>query len=128
MDWMEMGDYGNFAILTMKGVDTDSTIYTRAKRSILQSADKAKSLAQNDAYGVSVAKYNWGSNMGVATSGMILNLAYQLTEDSSYLETSRSNLHYLLAAMPWVSALLPDTAQSPRSIRTTDRLWRRTRR
>ena len=98
MDWMEMGDYGNFAILTMKGVDTDSTIYTRAKRSILQSADKAKSLAQNDAYGVSVAKYNWGSNMGVATSGMILNLAYQLTEDSSYLETSRSNLHYLLGS------------------------------
>ena len=34
--------------------------------------------------------------MGVATSGMILNLAYQMTEDSTYLDTSRSNLHYLL--------------------------------
>ena len=27
---------------------------------------------------------------------MILNLAYQMTEDSTYLDTSRSNLHYLL--------------------------------
>ena len=96
MDWMEMGDYGNIAILTMDGVDTNSDLYTRAKTSILKEADKMKGLSQSNPYGVSVSKYNWGSNMGVATSGMILNLAYQMTEDSTYLDTSRSNLHYLL--------------------------------
>ena len=96
MDWMEVGDYGNIAILTMNGVDTNSDLYTRAKTSILKEADKMKGLSQSNPYGVSVSKYNWGSNMGVATSGMILNLAYQMTEDSTYLDTSRSNLHYLL--------------------------------
>lgn len=96
MDWMEVGDYGNIAILTMDGVDTNSDLYTRAKTSILKEADKMKGLSQSNPYGVSVSKYNWGSNMGVATSGMILNLAYQMTEDSTYLDTSRSNLHYLL--------------------------------
>lgn len=96
MDWMEVGDYGNIAILTMDGVDTNSDLYTRAKTSILKEADQMKGLSQSNPYGVSVSKYNWGSNMGVATSGMILNLAYQMTEDSTYLATSRSNLHYLL--------------------------------
>ena len=96
MDWMEVGDYGNIAILTMDGVDTGSDLYTRAKTSILKEADQMKGLSQNNPYGVSVSRYNWGSNMGVATSGMILNLAYQMTEDSTYLDTSRSNLHYLL--------------------------------
>lgn len=96
MDWMEVGDYGNIAILTMDGVDTNSDLYTRAKTSILKEADQMKGLSQSNPYGVSVSKYNWGSNMGVATSGMILNLAYQMTEDSTYLDTSRSNLHYLL--------------------------------
>ena len=80
----------------MDGVDTNSDLYTRAKTSILKEADKMKGLSQSNPYGVSVSKYNWGSNMGVATSGMILNLAYQMTEDSTYLDTSRSNLHYLL--------------------------------
>lgn len=96
MDWMEVGDYGNIAILTMDGVDTGSDLYTRAKTSILKEADQMKGLSQSNPYGVSVSRYNWGSNMGVATSGMILNLAYQMTEDSTYLDTSRSNLHYLL--------------------------------
>lgn len=96
MDWMEVGDYGNIAILTMDGVDTNSDLYTRAKTSILKEADQMKGLSQSNPYGVSVSRYNWGSNMGVATSGMILNLAYQMTEDSTYLDTSRSNLHYLL--------------------------------
>lgn len=96
MDWMEVGDYGNIAILTMDGVDTDSDLYTRAKTSILKEADQMKGLSQSNPYGVSVSRYNWGSNMGVATSGMILNLAYQMTENSTYLDTSRSNLHYLL--------------------------------
>ena len=80
----------------MDGVDTNSDLYTRAKTSILKEADKMKGFSQSNPYGVSVSKYNWGSNMGVATSGMILNLAYQMTEDSTYLDTSRSNLHYLL--------------------------------
>ncbi len=96
MDWMEVGDYGNIAILTMDGADTNSDLYTRAKTSILKEADQMKGLSQSNPYGVSVSRYNWGSNMGVATSGMILNLAYQMTEDSTYLDTSRSNLHYLL--------------------------------
>ena len=43
----------------------------------------------------SVVNFNWGSNMTVANAGVILGLAYQLTDDTSYLNVSASNLHYL---------------------------------
>ena len=99
-DWTTVGDYGNIAILTMPDADKTAKVYTRAESAVLREAAKLKDLAQDRVYGVSVSKFNWGSNMTVANAGMMLQLAYQLTNDSAYLDTSRSNLHYLLGSNP----------------------------
>ena len=98
MDWSTVGDYGNIAILTM--ANPNQTMYAKAKKAVLKEADQFVSTAKSSPYGVSVVNFNWGSNMTVANAGVILGLAYQLTDDTSYLNVSASNLHYLLGSNP----------------------------
>ena len=100
MDWSTVGDYGNIAILTMKDVDKNSTAYQNAKQSIIYDADKYLKNTNNSAYGVSQTRYNWGSNMTIANSGITMALAYQLTGDSKYLDAAESQLNYLLGVNP----------------------------
>ena len=100
LDWSTVGDYGNIAILTMKGVDKESEIYKTAKKNIISQADRFISVAGKTAYGVSQAKFNWGSNMTIANSGIVLGLAYQLTGDSKYLDGANGQLNYLLGVNP----------------------------
>ena len=100
MDWSTVGDYGNIAILTMKDIDKNSTAYQNAKKSIIYDADKYLKNTNNSAYGVSQTKYNWGSNMTIANSGITMALAYQLTGDSKYLDAAESQLNYLLGVNP----------------------------
>ncbi|MDE6005289.1 MAG: glycoside hydrolase family 9 protein, partial [Oscillospiraceae bacterium] len=100
LDWALVGDYGNIAILTMPDIDKNSNIYQNAKNAILKQADTFLAASEKSAYGVSQTVYNWGSNMTIANSGIILGLAYQLTENTSYLNASEAQLHYLLGTNP----------------------------
>lgn len=100
LDWAIVGDYGSLAILTMEGVDTTSTVYTKAKASVLSQADQLAGATTNSPYGVAVSRFNWGSNMTVANAGIILGAAYQLTGDESYYTAAESNLNYLLGKNP----------------------------
>ncbi len=100
LDWSTVGDYGNIAILTMKGIDKESAIYNKAKQNIITQADKFVSNAGNTAYGVSQTKFNWGSNMTIANSGIVLGLAYQLTGEKKYIDGARNQLNYLLGVNP----------------------------
>ncbi len=100
LDWALVGDYGNIALVTMDDIDKTSNIYTRAKSSILTYADTYASKASSNPYGVSLTKFNWGSNMTVANAGIILGIAYQLTENEKYFDAAESNLHYLLGQNP----------------------------
>lgn len=100
MDWATVGDYGNIAILTMNGIDKESDIYKKAYDAVIKQADKFVSVSGNTAYGVSQAKFAWGSNMTIANSGIILGLAYQLTGDAKYIENAQGQLDYLLGVNP----------------------------
>ena len=100
LDWSTVGDYGNLAILTMKDADTSSTVYTRAKASVLSQADRLAAATTNSPYGVAVSRFNWGSNMTVANAGIILGAAYQLTGENAYHTAAGSNLNYLLGKNP----------------------------
>lgn len=100
MDWKLVGDYGNIAILTMPTADTSSDVYLRAKSAVLAEAEKFSKTAQSTPYGVSVSPFNWGSNMTVANAGVISQLAYLISDNSDYAQTSKSNLHYLLGSNP----------------------------
>ncbi len=100
MDWALVGDYGNIALLTMKNADKNSTAYTNARNAVMKQADKFVQNSQSSAYGVSQTAFNWGSNMTVANSGIILGLAHQLTGEQKYLDAAEAQLHYLLGENP----------------------------
>ncbi|MGN0613976.1 MAG: glycoside hydrolase family 9 protein [Porcipelethomonas sp.] len=100
MDWATVGDYGNIAIVGMEGIDKTSSIYTRAKDSILSQAAVFLSRTESSPYGVALTTFNWGSNMTVSNAGVILGLAAQLSDDSSYMDAAKSNLSYLLGKNP----------------------------
>lgn len=100
LDWTTVGDYGNIAFLTMEGVDTNSTLYTKIKNAVIREADSFVTSTKNSPYGVAISRFNWGSNMTVANAGIILGLANQLTGDESYLDAAQSNLNYLLGKNP----------------------------
>ena len=100
LDWALVGDYGNIAILTMPDIDKNSAIYNNAKNAVLKQADNFLKKSNDSAYGVSQTVYNWGSNMTIANSGIILALAYQLTGDASYLNASEAQVNYLFGTNP----------------------------
>lgn len=100
LDWSTVGDYGNIAIVTMENIDKDSEIYKTAKQNIISQANKFVNVSENSAYGVSQNKFNWGSNMTIANSGIILGLAYKLTGEEKYLTNAQGQLNYLLGVNP----------------------------
>jgi len=100
LDWALVGHYGAIALVTMDGINTSSSAYTKARDSILSYAGTYSTAANNSSYGVSVSKFNWGSNMTVANAGIILGVAYQLTGEEKYITAAESNLNYLLGNNP----------------------------
>ena len=100
LDWSTVGDYGNIAILTMDGIDKNSSAYAKAKNGVILSADTFTNLTNKSPYGVAVTKFNWGSNMTVANAGIILGLANQITGEEKYMAAAEDNLNYLLGKNP----------------------------
>lgn len=103
MDSANLGDYGSIAIITMDGIDKDSDIYTKAKNSILRSADTHLSDSKRNPFGFSVTQHyrgGWGSNMKACNQGVLLGYAYQLTGDTKYLDAAKANLNYLFGCNP----------------------------
>ncbi len=100
MDWSLVGDYGSIAIMTMDGVDENSNLYKSIKNTITSQANTLMKYYNNSPYGTAVKKFNWGSNMTIANAGVILNYAYQLTEDDKYLDALEAQLNYLLGSNP----------------------------
>ena len=100
MGWADMGDYGNIALMTMKGANTESAAYQTAVRKIVSQADTLKSITEASPYGSPLKSYRWGSNMDVANAGILLGLAYRATGDASYLAAAQENLNYLLGKNP----------------------------
>ncbi|MCM1507787.1 MAG: glycoside hydrolase family 9 protein [Ruminococcus flavefaciens] len=100
LDWSTVGDYGNIAIVTMDGIDKESAVYTKAEKNIISQANNFVTASNNNAYGVSRSRFNWGSNMTIANSGVILGLAYKITGEEKYLDNARGQLDYLLGVNP----------------------------
>jgi len=103
MDSANLGDYGSIAIVTMDGIDKDSDIYTKAKNSIIRSADTHLADSERNPFGLSVTQYyrgGWGSNMKACNQGILLGYAYQFTGDTKYLDAAKANLNYLFGCNP----------------------------
>ena len=100
LDWATVGDYGNIAILTMEGIDTTSSVYTKAYKALMDQAERFAQNSSANTYGTANSSFNWGSNMTVSNYGVILGLAYELTGEEQYLAAAQSNLDYLLGINP----------------------------
>ncbi len=100
LDWSTVGDYGNIAILTMKDIDKTSDIYKNALTAVKKQADNFINISDATPYGVAVTKYNWGSNMTIANTGIILGIMYEQTGEEKYLDAANAQLHYLLGSNP----------------------------
>lgn len=100
LDWSTVGDYGNIALLTMDGIDKESSAYTKAKSLVISQADGLAEIAAEQAYGVAAESYHWGSNMTIANYGIILAQAYKLTGEQKYLDAAQGQLDYLLGVNP----------------------------
>ena len=100
LDWSNVGDYGNIAILTMEGVDKESQIYAKAYKAVMDQAERFAKTSASNVYGTANSSFNWGSNMTVSDYGVILGLAYELTGEEKYFDAAESNLHYLLGTNP----------------------------
>jgi endoglucanase len=100
LDWSTVGDYGNIAILTMKGADKGSEIYVNAKNAVIKQADSMLKNVESSPYGSSLTTYNWGSNMTIANAGIIFGLAESLSGNESYSAAAQKQLNYLLGTNP----------------------------
>lgn len=100
LDWSTVGDYGNIALLTMDGINRESTAYLNAKSIIVSQADDLAEVAAEQAYGVATDSYHWGSNMTIANYGIVLAQAYDITGDDKYVAAAQDQLNYLLGTNP----------------------------
>ena len=100
LEWHMVGHYGNIALLTMEGIDTESAEYEKAMEMLFNWVREYMRKAEETGYNTAISRYTWGSNMSIANAGIVLGLAYKLTGEESYLETAKLQLHYLLGRNP----------------------------
>lgn len=100
LEWHMVGHYGNIALLTMDGIDTELAEYKKAMEMLFNWVQEYMSKAEEIGYNTAISRYTWGSNMSIANAGIVLGLAYRLTGDESYLETAKHQLDYLLGRNP----------------------------
>lgn len=96
LDWATVGEYGNFAYLSANSELKNPEIVEKISKYVINSANSLVSTSQNDGYGVSVSKFNWGSNMTIANNGMDLYFANSISENSEYASIANEQLNYLL--------------------------------
>ena len=100
LEWHMVGHYGNIALLTMEGIDTQSAEYAKAKEMLFNWVNVYTTNINETGYETAITTYSWGSNMTIANSGIVLSLAYELTGDESYMTAAEKQLHYLLGRNP----------------------------
>ncbi len=100
LEWHMVGHYGNIALLTMDGIDTELAEYAKAKEMLFNWVNVYTKNAAETGYETAYATYTWGSNMSIANAGIVLSVAYRLTGDEACLADAQKQLHYLLGRNP----------------------------
>ena len=97
LGWLDIGSYGIYAVLKDEGLAEDSSLRAGAAEMMRSFADKAVSVAQTNPYGIDrTDTYEWGSNMGVANTGSILQMAAETLGEENYRIAAERYLDYLL--------------------------------
>jgi len=95
LGWLDVGSYGVYAVLKDEGAG--ETAKEKAQALMRSCADKATEIAGTNPYGIDrTDTYEWGSNMGVANTGAILQMAAETLGTEAYAKTAQRYLDYLL--------------------------------
>ncbi len=100
LEWHMVGHYGNIALLTMEGIDTNSAEYKTAREMLFNWVGEYTSKIAETGYETAYATYSWGSNMSIANAGIVLSMAYRLTGEEEHRINAEKQLHYLLGRNP----------------------------
>ncbi len=100
--WADMGLYPVLLYLQTPPAHRDEELYARAEKALVEKAAHLAGIARGDGYGVSLesADYIWGSNMNVASHGVVFLLAHPYLKNDSLLQMAQNQLHYLLGQNP----------------------------
>lgn len=95
--WQNVTGYGAYAALTTPALQTDnSNLLKTIETAFFGAADNAVAVSQKNGYLADKEdSYEWGSNMGVANSGMLLCLANEIKSNEEYVACAKNQLHYL---------------------------------
>ena len=98
LGWASVGAYGAYAALTTDKLLTDSTNLTKdIRNAILGAADEAVATSKANGYLINKdRKYEWGSNMGIANTGMLLMMANDISPNEEYVNCAKQHLNYLM--------------------------------
>lgn len=98
LGWANVGVYGAYAALTTDVLLTDSSNLRKdIDTAFFEMADECLATSKENAYLVDREKnYEWGSNMGIANSGMLLSMANDLKPNAEYAAYAKQHLDYLM--------------------------------
>lgn len=117
--WADMGMYAALLYLQAPEDGRDEAMYLRARNALIAKANNLLRTAGQEGYRVTLepAGYNWGSNMDVASHGMILLLANRYAPNPALVRAAQDQLHYLLGqnanGLSYITGYGTDSARRP---------------
>ena len=95
LGWLDVGSYGLYAIL--KDEKAGDSLRKKAEQKLLEYSEKALKTAASNPYGIDrTDTYEWGSNMGVANTGAVLQMASETLGTEKFAVSAGRYLDYLL--------------------------------
>ena len=95
LNYLDVGTYGSYLYLQHPNAKNDG-LYEVLTGMIIEDANQALSNAQGEGYNSSITTFGWGSNGDVANNGILMMMAYDLTENEDYHNYAIEQLNYLL--------------------------------
>ena len=97
LGWADVGAYGAYAALTTEVLKADSTNLRKdIENGFFKAVEDVVKISKENAYFVNKEDtYEWGSNMGIANSGMLLCMADEIKPNEEYIAYGKTHLNYL---------------------------------
>ena len=97
LGWVNVAGYGLYAVAMDSGLAEGDSLREDAAQRLAAVAQKALDTAALNPYGVDrTDTYEWGSNMGIANTGAMLQMAAEALGEEAYARAAQSWLDYLL--------------------------------
>lgn len=97
LGWADMSGYGSYdAITSKKLLAKHSDFVSKVKNAFIAKANEMIEVAKKNPYRIARdTNYEWGSNMGIAGSGVIFMMANSISPNAKYVEYAKYSMNYL---------------------------------